>query len=461
MRMRVKLSLFVSVYCTAVAPLHAQEVNNAAAAGPDQTAEQAQPQAAPQAIKLTPAQLFSVADQARDVGDFQSAEAAYRALTSHPDLELRTEARFRLGQMLASQKKFAEAAVLYRAILDEKPNAQGVRLELAAVLAYMGKEASARREIRQVKATGGLPIEVAQLVDQFSTSLRALRPYGASIELALAPSTNINRATSATTLDTVIAPFELSDDARAQSGIGLKLGGQVYGRAAISPGLKLIARGSAQSSLYRADQFNDVVFAGEVGLDTNVGKVRLQPKAGRSWRYFGNKLYATTNTLNVNGTRALGKSGQLEIDGSIGFTSYRQNRLQDGKILAFSAGYERAFSARAGGGLTVNVQRQIARDPGYGNWSGGVSLLAWREIYGSTIFVTAQGSRLVSDARLALFPEKRKDWLGRANVGINVRKIQIAGFSPVVRFSYEYNASTVGLYDFKRFGTEVGITRAF
>jgi hypothetical protein len=459
--MRVKLPLFMMAYCGAIAPSHAQVVSDPAATGPEIAAESAQSQTTPQAIKLTPAQLFSVADQARDAGDFPSAEAAYRALTSHPDLELRTEARFRLGQMLASQKKFAEAAVLYRAILDEKPNAQGVRLELAAVLAYMGKEASARREIRQVKATGGLPIEVAQLVDQFSTSLRALRPYGASFELALAPSTNINRATSATTLDTVIAPFELSDDARAQSGVGLKLGGQVYGRVALNPALKLIARGSAQSSLYRAKQFNDVVFAAEAGLDTNVGKVRLQPKAGRSWRYFGNKLYATTNTLSVNGTKALGKSGQLEIDGSLGFTSYRLNKLQDGKIMAFSAGYERALSARAGGGLTINVQRQTARDPGYANWSGGVTLLAWREIYGSTVFVTAQGSRLVSDARLALFPKKREDWLGRANLGINVRKIQIAGFSPVVRLSYEYNASTVGLYDFKRVGAEIGITRAF
>ncbi len=423
--------------------------------------EQQPPVSSQNSIRLSPAQLFSVADQARDAGDFASAEAGYRALISHPDLELRTEARFRLGQMFASQKKFAEAAILYRAILDEKPKAQGVRLELAAVLAYMGKEASARREIRQVKANGGLPLDVARLVDQFSASLRAARPYGASFEIALAPSTNINRATSSTTLDTVIAPFELSEDARAQSGTGLKLGGQVYGRYALNSDAKLIARGSSQTNLYRKKQFNDIVTSGEFGLETSIGKVRFLPKAGRSWRWFGGDLYATTNTLNVNASRPLGKSSQIELDASVGFSDYKLNNLQDGNIYALSAAYERAFSAQAGGGLTLNMQRQTARDPGYANWNGGATLLGWREIWGMTFYGTAQVSRLNSDARLTLFPRKRRDWLKRANIGINIRKVQFQGFSPVVRFSFERNSSTVAIYDFKRFGAEVGISRAF
>ncbi|MEO5598216.1 MAG: hypothetical protein ABIQ66_06315, partial [Novosphingobium sp.] len=63
-----------------------------------------------QSVELSAAQLFVYADHARDAGDFVTAEHAYRALASNPDLELRSEARFRLGMMLADQlRKYREA----------------------------------------------------------------------------------------------------------------------------------------------------------------------------------------------------------------------------------------------------------------------------------------------------------------------------------------------------------------
>jgi hypothetical protein len=42
-------------------------------------------------IDLSASQLFAFADEARDRGDFQTAETAYRALASNPDIELRTD----------------------------------------------------------------------------------------------------------------------------------------------------------------------------------------------------------------------------------------------------------------------------------------------------------------------------------------------------------------------------------
>ncbi len=62
---------------------------------------------------MTPKQVFVFADDARDTGDYATAEAAYRGLATNPDIELRTEARFRLALMLADKKKrYADAAVL-------------------------------------------------------------------------------------------------------------------------------------------------------------------------------------------------------------------------------------------------------------------------------------------------------------------------------------------------------------
>src|SRR3546814_6920360 len=63
------------------------------------------PPVSPASVKLSAAQLFELADEARSRRDFITAESAYRALTKDLDIELRTEARFRLGMMLADDDR--------------------------------------------------------------------------------------------------------------------------------------------------------------------------------------------------------------------------------------------------------------------------------------------------------------------------------------------------------------------
>jgi len=111
-------------------------------------------------------QVFDLATKAQNANDTATAITLYRALEHDPDVDVRCEARFRHGQLLESQKLYADAAVLFRAVLDEKPDATRVRLELAKVLALSGRENAARRELRAAQA-GGLPPDVARLVNQF------------------------------------------------------------------------------------------------------------------------------------------------------------------------------------------------------------------------------------------------------------------------------------------------------
>src|SRR5690606_28048218 len=117
------------------------------------------------------AELFTFADAARDAGDFATAETAYRALAGNPDIELRSEARFRLALMLAHRMgKVREAAVELRAILDEKPRTARVRLELARLHAMLGNNAAAEREFRAAEAAG-LPPEVERMVRFYANAL--------------------------------------------------------------------------------------------------------------------------------------------------------------------------------------------------------------------------------------------------------------------------------------------------
>lgn len=412
------------------------------------------------AVGLSPAQVFEIATRAISAGDDQAAIAAYTALANDPDADIRREARFRHGQLLASRGRLADAALLFRGILDESPNNARVRVELAAVLARMGDMRAASRELRQAQA-GGLPPDIARVINQFSAALRSTLPYGASLEVSLAPSSNINRATNDTTLDTIIAPFELSEDARAQSGVGIKIGGQTFAKLPVTPTLQFTARVSGQGQLYRQSQFDEALTNAQVGVETRHGRWRIAPQIGNSLRWYGGNLYAVTHSASLNLTTGLGRQALLELEGGIAKANYRKNALQDGYIYDASVRVERAFSARTGAALSLVGQRQAAHDPGYSTVMGGLGIVGWREAGRTTIFANAGVYRLEADKRIFLYPERRREWMIRAGGGATFRTIQVFGFSPVIRLNYERNRSTVGIYDYRRFTTEIGITRSF
>jgi hypothetical protein len=404
--------------------------------------------------------LFNFALQAERSGQTAVAEHAYEALSHDADIEVRTEARFRHAMLLRSLHRNADAAVLLRAILDEKPQAGRVRIELASLLAQLGDLRGAGRELRNAEAAG-LPKDVALIVNQFSLALRSLRPFGGSIEIGIAPDSNINRATRSETLDTVIAPFQLSDDARAKSGIGFNINAQGYVRQSLSERVSLEARLSSRSSLYREKQFNDVLYGGELGLQLRLGKNRIAPSIGRSWRRFGGKAYSVTDTATVNWQHQIGRAGLAEAEVSTGRANYRLNDLQDGRIHAASVSYERSLSGTLGAALTLSGQRQTARDPAYATWSEGGSLLVWKQVGRMSLFASGAVRRLTADARIFLYPERRKEWFSSVSAGATFRQLTVRGFAPLIRVSYERNNSSLTLYDYHRVSTNFGITRAF
>lgn len=409
---------------------------------------------------LSAAQLFNFADARRAAGSIGDALAIYDALSSDPDPNIRAEARYRKGLMLADLRRFAEAAIAFRALLDEKPDVVVARLELARMLAAMGRERDARRTLRQAQATG-IPDEAAIAVGQFAQALRSEKRLGVSIDLAFAPDTNINRATQARTLDTIIAPLTLSEDARAQSGIGVRAGGQAFAKLGLTDRLSLLPRLSGLANLYRDGRFNDVSTSALLGFEWQGGGSRISPSVGETYRWFGGQRYARTRTVAVDWLRTVDRQSQIVASGSASSARYDQNVLQDGMIYDLSLAYERALDRSTGVTVTPAATRQTAEDPGYATWAYGVTLGGWREIGVGTVFISSGVRRTEGDTRLFLFSERRQDWLLTARAGATLRAFSVAGLAPTLRLNLERNFSTVGIYDYRRIAAEFGIRRAF
>jgi len=411
---------------------------------------------------LTPAVLFAKADELRAAGHLPEALAIYTALTHDPDLEIRTEARYRMAMLLAQQKRYRDAAKVFRALLDEKPDATGVRLDYAKVLAQMGHDDAARKELRQAQAAG-LPADVALAVDQFRNGLRTVQHFGGSFQVSLASSNNINRATSAQSLVTVLSPdpLPLSADAQAKSGEGVALSGQSFARLPVTGSVNLLAQLSASANLYGASEFNDISGAIKLGPEWTSHGDRWRPALGYTQRWYGGATYSQGKSVSLDWLHPLDRRTQVTTDLGYSWLTYPAITLQSGTSIDVSVLVEHGFSASWGGSVTLAGGRQAAHDPGYSTASGAANALVWHDFKSLTLFGGAGVSLVEGDAALFPFPLRRQDHGTQFSAGAVIRKLSWRGFAPVLRLTTEQNRSTVGIYRFQQTTVNTGITRAF
>lgn len=409
---------------------------------------------------LAAVDVFDLAARAADDGRDDDALKLYQALSRDPDVEIRSEALFRKGQLLATRHRYREAALAYRRLLDDKPQAARVRLELAMVLARLGDEIGARRQLRLAQAAG-LPSDVADQVTQFSRALRSPKRFGGSFELTLAPDTNVNRGTQARTLDTVIAPLLLNDDARETSGIGLRMRASGFAKQPLTDRVSLVARATGSADLYRGGSTNDILGSVLLGAEWRGPQDQVSTAYGISKRWYGGEAFADTWPLTAEWLHQVDRVTQLSVNVSRSAIHYRRNPLQDGTLYDGNLSVEHALSARSGVALGGGVTRQSALDPSYASWAFGPLAYGWRDWGRTTVFASAAGRRLIGDERNFLFTDKRREWFLSARTGVILRRWSVHGFSPTVRVGYERNISTVSIYDYRRVYGEFGLSRTF
>jgi hypothetical protein len=404
--------------------------------------------------------MFGLAEVAERRGDAALADAIYRALSEDPVLAIRSEARFRRAMWAVRTRQYARSALLLRQILDEQPGAQRVRLELARVLELLDDEDGARRQLRAARASG-LPPGVAKFVDRYSAVLRARKPLGGSIDLAIAPDSNVNRATRDDTLGTILGDFTLDKDAKQKSGIGLAVRGQAYGRLKVSSQTTLLARVSAAADIYRKSDFSTGTLTLAAGPELALERDRLAIEAAATWRTFGGKRLASGVSLLGTYLHPLGSVSQMRVTASVARLSNYQNRLQSGQVTSASIAYERALSSTAGVGMNFTLERQKLRDAGYSSKGGEASVFGYREFGRATLVASISRGRLKADERLFFYTARRDDQFKRASLGATMRQFAVGEFAPFIRVTHEVNRSSVAIFSYRRTHSEIGITHAF
>ena len=408
---------------------------------------------------LSAAGVLAVAEELLTDGRRAEAEALLLAVTADKDADLRNEARFRLAALRTADGAYGDATRLLRAILDEKPDANRVRLELARVLALDGQETAARRQFARAQAAG-LPDDVAANVDRFQTALRSRRRLGATAEVGLAPDSNINRANGDATVQVGNAIITLDPNATARSGVGVTAKGQAFWRPRLTTDLDALATVSVNADIYGRGQFNDIAVTAAVGPEYSHGQSRYRAQAIVGRRWFGGDLYSETLGGTLSWQRRMGVA-QLQIDLSALDVDYAQNPAMDGMSYAGAIRYERALGARSYARLSTTVQRQDAKAAAFATWTWGGELLVSRDIGRIGIYGAVGYYHTKADAAFVFPGVGRDDDLWTVEGGIVMRRFAVAGIAPVIRVKRLRNSSPVFFYDFGQTRVEVALTRDF
>lgn len=402
--------------------------------------------------------MFSVAEAMVREGRLVDAEALLLALTQDASLQYRSEARFRLGRLREAQGNREGALRWYQTLLAEDPGAAAVRVEVARLHAELGDRRAAARELRQTR-TSELPDEVARFIDRFALALRSHRRAGGSVEIAVAPDSNINRAAGGGEIETVLGPLVPDADARATSGVGLSVAAHAFWRGGGE--VPLLARMSARGDFYRRSAFNDLSLSAAVGPELTGGRSRWRPALLYVHRWFGGDTHSEHLGGSLNWMHALDAASSLEAEATVATARYPRLPLQNGMLYDFTLGYDRALGPMLSFRGFARASRNAARDPGYSTTGAAFGAAIARRIGGQTVIGEVSAAGLVADDRLALFPKRRRDTRIDLSAGVLLNRWRIGEVSPLIRLRRTWNRSSVDLYDFDQTRLEFGFAREF
>ncbi len=417
-------------------------------------------------VHLTAAQLLTKVEDLVRTRQFDAAAPLLTALAQAPQYDLQTG--FLRGYVAVETGDIKGAIKHFRDVLIKHPEQTRVRLELARALLLIGKDAAAEHHFRLAAQDKNLPPEIAATIRTSRGLLRDRRAWSFSFDFGLAPDTNINNGTTVETIDAnlggTVIPLTLSNQQRAQTGIGENVSTSGTLRLPLAKKTKLLIEGDANFTRYDNSAFNDLTVQMAAGPE-----FRLSDRSSLAVEGVGNEhLYGGVSAATAFGARA---TYQRNLEGGqrVGLTFDARHTASgfssgySGWQFASYLSYERVVMRSLIASASLFARRDALNDPSYASRELGVNIGIGGELaHGINAGLSGGVSRAEYDAPLKLLSsDPRHDWRFNARLYVGLRSVRVLGFSPSVTFSYNRNASNISLYDSQRSRVRFGLMRYF
>jgi hypothetical protein len=388
--------------------------------------------------------------------------AALTLLDARPDIAaLPAGVRLR-AELLAKLGRASEAIALLEGHLARDTSDALARYQVGELHFAAHRDRSATLAYRLALA-GALDPTRRSIVEARLDTIEARRDLRISLSGSIVPDSNLNGATSATTVNLYGLPFTLSDDARRRSGVTASLSGSVERRITVSGPYSVSLGASAvvvDASGRTFDQSQIALFAGpEIRLANHS---RLGLLATLRDIDFGGADLETWRGLQLDGE--VYADGQTRWDGSIHLDRIYNVRSAafDGWSYGLQANRTRFLgpSALWRASLDVDAHELASAEMSYRDTRLAVGRLFALPL--STLgYLEPYGQRRQFAAPSSVFGVRRADREVGASFRVSRRDWRVMGAFPFVQVVVARATSNVALGRYTRQRLEFGFTRDF
>lgn len=396
-------------------------------------------------------------------GHAENARAILLALKAEkiPDVAEANEIQFLLGLLDVADKDYESAVHRYHTILISEPKAIRVRLELGRTYFLAGDYANAERQFLFARA-GRLPPAVLKNIDKYLGAIRSLKTVAYTVSLSIASDTNINAGPATDSISLYGLPFQLSQSAKANSGIGIAIDGSVEWALRLNKDLKWRTGAQLHRAQYGQTQFDDMTIGIFTGPHVTFKKWDFNLLGNFARRWYGDHVYAEIVGGGADATYYI--TPRLGIGAGLNLLhiGYSQNSLQTGLAgnVFGSLFYTPTAASIIRGSIAAGYQD--ARASSFANRNRQFSLSYTREFKGGlTLTLTPAYTHIAYEASLGAFNKTRVDDQFTGQLVLLHRRLDWHGFTPRISYTYIRNDSSVSLFVFRRSRVEFGITSAF
>lgn len=394
-------------------------------------------------------------------GDYDAARVLLRkAVAGRPDASLHL-AQLE-GLILRKQGRTDEAIEVFRFILSREPNFTPARIELSRALADSG-EADAALHHLQVIELGSSDPEVRRQARNYGDGVKSRRPYGFSGYVSFLPSTNVNKGSGQTVFRVGDMQFEIDDDSREQSGVGVGAGVGAYRTFHVDPTTTIRWSGAVDIKKYSAtDEFDELAVSTNLALAKRFGRVEVQIGPTVDYRLLAWEPYAFRYGMFAGANAKLADHTRVYAGGTYLRQDFLSASYRNGWTVLGYVGLQHAFSAATSARLTLNYALEKTQRDYLDHQD--VQLIAQIDKEWRGGLITGLIGGIGYHDYDGFFPgtsTARRDDIWTAGVSVMDRDWSFNGFTPQLKYQYTRQQSNISFYDYDSHDVDVTLTKQF
>lgn len=342
-----------------------------------------------------------------------------------------------------------KAAKHYQKILDQHPNMDLVKLNLAQSLFDDHQNREADKLFEQIQAQKSLPENVFDLTNSYRKILKKRNRVSAYAGANYTRDNNINNSPKVRTIKTKNGAWHLPEPEFAQ--------GIAY-RAGLSKDTALFKNYSFRTDAdllgkfyWDNHKYDDLSLRTSVGLafQNNRSELAVMPYYERRW--FGTEKYATEKGIRVEASHWLMPKHQILAATEVGRDTYDKRQFLNGRVSNLSLTWLSISNAQQYFTLGTDLSRKSAEDTSESYRRKGIRA-SWSRHWdksGLNTLLSASYGQREYDAR-DFFNIVRKDKESSASLSVWHDKIKLWGITPRIVGVYSRNSSNHFMYDYHK-----------